>query len=59
MWTYNLDGDPVNPDWEHTMDGDYQPKGITYTLDGDKMLNGRVITNREIEYARNRQVDIE
>jgi len=58
MWTYTLDGDPIHPDWEHTLDGDYRPKGITHNIDGDMILNGRVVTQRQLDMVRDNKLDI-
>jgi hypothetical protein len=59
MRTYNLDGDPIHPDWEHTMDGEYRPKGVTHTLDGDMVLNGQTVTQRQLDYVRDHSLSID
>jgi len=59
MWTYNIDGDPINPNWEHTLDGDYRPKNTKHTLDGDLTVNGRYTTQRELDAYRNNRLEFE
>ena len=56
MWTYNLDGDPIHPDWEHTMDGDYRPKAVTHNSDFDMTLDGRVVTQKQLDNIRDNAI---
>jgi len=58
-WSYNMDGDPIHPDWEHTIDGDYRPKSAEVDQDSELRINGLKTSQATLDSIRKNKLEID